>query len=322
MKNFFENPTPSSFESNPNNKEKEISPEKEPGIHFDAMVLFGGGLNESKEDFSEISEEEGENFANKIPEERTEKERKWAKRARTVLNIRTKVRALAALDIMKKGEVDEVFVTGGKVVPDQPSEAELIRDYIARKYQIELKKKIDNKEMDQKEAEEKLKDMISKLKLEDKATNTIENFANVVDMMEESPKEYDNIAFLSNRFHLSRITQLGEKFGVNAEEADSEEEVKKRSHHHQEFLERACDTENPIYKKMLEDEKKFSRALEELPLYYLPQAAEVNQEKLEEMYKKDKESIDEALKRKGLTWEEFKKLPYQERLKLREMPSE
>ncbi len=301
-------------------KEKNLEEEQKP--HFDAVILFGGGLRDLEEEFPEFSKKQSEEFATNISEELTEDKRKWAKQARVVPSISTKMRALGCLEMLKSGDVDEVLVTGGRVKSNRPSEAELMRDYMSYKYQTEMKRKVEEGEITKEEATEKLRRMVGKLKLEDRAMNTVENFAHVINMMDESKKEYDNVAFLSNRFHISRIGQLGEKFGMEAEKVEAEEGLVKRSRHYDRFLKKALDQENPVYDDMLKSETRWSRGLNEVPLYFLPQAVMVNKERLKEMYKAEKEEIDKALKKKGLTWEEFLSLPNEERAKLRELPPE
>ena len=51
-------------------------------------------------------------------------------------------------------------------------------------------------------------------KYPDNTTKAIENFANVINMMDKKPDQYRTVAFLSSQFHLSRISKLAEKFNL------------------------------------------------------------------------------------------------------------
>ncbi len=308
-----------SFNDPEKKEEKEKGPEKP---HFDAVILFGGGLENPDEEFPDLSKEEIDGFIKDFSDDFSDRKKAWIRRARVVPNIRTKVRALGCLEILKEGDVDEIFITGGKVNPRFPSEAELMRDYIAQKYQQELKEEIEKENLTEKQAIEKMSEMIGKLKIEDGAVNTIENFANVINMMDRNEKSYDNIAFLSNSFHISRLNELGERFGLEGEELEAEEWAAKRSEGHRKLLKRACDPDNPVYEEMLKGETRWSRGLKEMPLYFLPQAVAVNEERLQRIYQTHKDEIDESLRKHGLDWEEFLELPEEERLKLRELPPE
>lgn len=304
------------------NPEKSLEEESEETPTFDAVVLFGGGIRDIEDQFPSFSKEEIDNFLTTLPDKENKEKILWSKQSRIVPTLQTKMRALGCLEILKKSEVDEIIVTGGKVNPERPSEAELMRDYIFTKYQQELQREVERGEMEKEDAEKTLKEMLNKIKLEDKATNTIENFANIINMMDEGDKKYDNIAYLSNEFHTSRISQLGEKFNLKGDEITAEEGLSQRSSHYQSFLDKATDPNNPIYQDILKNENKWKRGLAEVPLYFLPQAVGVNQERLEEIYEDQKKLINQTLEAIGLTWEEFLELPEEERLKLREQPPE
>ncbi len=311
--NFFnKKETP---ESDPEKKEEEP--------HLDTVLVFGI-KGEEIDDYQEIPESQKESFLSGMEDlKENEEKRKWAKQTRKMMNIPAKMRAVAAMEILKKGDVDELIISGGKTMGENlPSEAELMRDYIAQKLQTELKRKVQNEELSETEALNELKKGLEKIKLEDKATNSIENFANVINMMDSSYESYKDIALLSNDFHTKRLKKIAEKFDIKGEEAPANEKLRKRSKHYEEFLEKACSLNNPKYKEILDSEKRWTKGVEEIPLYFLPQAVYVNKERLERMYEENKEAIDQSLAEKNLTWEEFINLPEKERLKLRELPPE
>lgn len=315
------NPETNFFNKKEANTETEQEKEKE---SYSNIVLVFGIKGEEIENYTEISEEQKEDFLTNLKElKEDEKKRAWVKQTGEMMNIPAKMRAVAALEILKQGDVDELIISGGKTMgEDFPSEAELMRDYIAQKLQSELKRKVNKEKISRLEALDRLKDKIKKIKLEDQATNSIENFANVINMIDSSDKKYENISLLSNNFHTERLKKIAEKFDIKGEESPANEELKERSKHYEKFLDKACSSDNPEYKKILESEERWKRGIDDVPLYFLPQAAHVNKERLKKIYEKNREAIDESLSRKELTWEEFVNLPEKERLKLREMPPE
>jgi len=297
-------------------KEKETKP------HFDAIIVFGAGIREPKQENLKFFEKEAEKFLKEIPTNPTEDKEylNWKKTTRELLTIQGKMRALGCLEILKEGEVDEVILTGGKTKGENlPSEAELMQHYIIQKYQEELLRKIRKKEITLQEAKTQLENLIKKIRLEDKATNTIENFALVINMMDENPQKYQRLAFLSNQYHLSRILKLAEKFLLQGEKRAAEEKLRERSKHYNRFLEKATSFDNPEYRKILQGEEKWSQALDKIPWYFLPQATFVNLERLKAMLRAHQD-LSQALKEKGLTLEEILSMSPEERKKLREIP--
>ena len=302
----------------------ETDPEKvEEEPHLDSVLVFGI-KGEEIDNYVEINKEEKEDFLTNLEKlKENDKKRKWVKKTRKMMNVPAKMRAIAALEILKKGDVDELIISGGKTMgEDLPSEAELMRDYIAQKLQNELKRKVENKEISEPEAIKRIEEKLQKIKLEDKATNSIENFANVINMMDNSHKRYKDISLLSNDFHTERLKKLAEKFNIEGKESPANKKLRERSNHYNKFLEKACSLDNPEYENIIKSERRWKRGVDEMPLYFLPQAVYINKERLEKMYQNNKKSIDESLTKKGLTWEEFINLSDKERLKLREVPPE
>ncbi len=317
-----------SIERGPSFNKKETKTETDPEKreeepHLDSVLVFGI-KGEEIDNYVEIAKEEKEEFLTNLEKLKdNEKKRKWVKQTRKMMNVPAKMRAIAALEILKKGDVDELIISGGKTMgEDLPSEAELMRDYIAQKLQNELKRSVKKKEISKLEAVKKLEEKLEKIKLEDEATNSIENFANVINMMDESTKSYKDISLLSNDFHTERLKKLAEKFNIEGEESPANEKLQKRSSHYNKFLEKACSLDNPEYKNILKSERRWKRGVDEMPLYFLPQAVYINKERLEKIHQNNKQAIDKSLEEKGLTWKEFINLPDRERLKLREVPPE
>lgn len=316
--NFFsKNKKEESPESNIEKKEQEEIP------HLDSVLVFGI-RGEEINDYKKIPKEKKEEFLNKIEDLKdNEEKRKWVNQTRKMMNVPAKMRAIAALELLKEGDIDEMIISGGKTMgEDLPSEAELMRDYIAHKSQTELNRKTKKEELTLEEAKKELQKRLNKIKLEDKATNTIENLANVINMMDSADKKYRDLSLLSNDFHVERIKMLTEKFEEKGTKEPANQQLKERSSHYNKFLEKTCSIKNEEYKKMLESEERWKRGVKEMPLYFLPQAVYVNKERLDQMYESNKKEIDKSLQEKGLTWKEFLDLPEEERLKLRDVPPE
>ncbi len=300
--------------------------EKEPKPHLNLAIVFGAGpIQKTEQDPVDFTEKEKllETLNKDFLETEQEKKeyQQWTKQTREMLPIPAKMRAIAALEILNKGEVNEVIISGGKTGGEElPSEAELMRDYIIRKKQIELNKKVEKEEISEGQAKEILQEMIEKIKMEESATNTIENFANIINMIDENSQQYQDIGFLSNQFHLDRTVKLAEKFQLKGEKLSGEKELDKRSKHYKKFLDKACSIENKEYEKILQGEEKWTKALEELPMYWFPQATLVNQERLTQMLEANKE-LEKTLKKKGLTLEDLLNMSPEEKRAIRDMPS-
>lgn len=171
--------------------------EREAIKRYDALVVFGFGARSR-------TKEEVANDPDRLQDSG------WH------LTVGTKARVLAAGELWKMGEVDKIIFSEGSAPNKEKSGAQLMREYLLAKYpEIPEEKVI----------------------LEDKAANTIENFAGVVDYLDRSgltgskkgdgekkiAKPSSNIAFLSNRFHLARIQQIAEKFGLKGDGFSAED---------------------------------------------------------------------------------------------------
>ncbi len=169
--------------------------ERETKKRYSHLIVFGFGANPRTEEEAD-ADPDGEHDAG------------WH------LTAGTKARVLAAGELWKMGEVDKIIMSEGKAPDKEKSGGELMREYLLVKYP---------------EISE------DKVVVEDKASNTIENFAGTIDSLdnEESNEGADrenfgenNLAFLSNRFHMSRIKEIAEKFGISGDSFSAEDVLK------------------------------------------------------------------------------------------------
>ncbi|PIP21363.1 MAG: hypothetical protein COX39_03325 [Candidatus Nealsonbacteria bacterium CG23_combo_of_CG06-09_8_20_14_all_40_13] len=213
-----------------------------------------------------------------------------------------KARCIAAAELFHKGQIREVVLTGGKTGgEDYPSEAELMRDYLVKKMKVPEESLI----------------------LEDKSTNTIENFANVLKMIDQKPETYRNLAFLSAGFHLARVEMLADKFLTTGLKFSSDELLKMRSPHHQRWVEKTTNpNQNEHYQKTLLEENRWMGGLEKIPAYWMPQASATSPERFRQIIKA-LPGVQDWLAENGLNnWEELSPDDLQNKIESlpREMP--
>lgn len=143
-------------------------------------------------------------------------ELKRNKKGRVVAGLESKMRALGAIELMKRGLVERIIVTGGvaKEFPNEKSIAEAIEEYL-------IKKGVPSDKI--------LKETGSK--------NTAENIENVLGILER--EGVGKVLLETNEFHLPRAKQLWgnifKKHGLSVEEAEvsAEKLLNKRSPHYQ-----------------------------------------------------------------------------------------
>lgn len=127
------------------------------------------------------------------------------------LTAGTKARILAAAELWKMGEIDKLILSEGGSSRNEKTGGQLMKEYLIAKYPEIPEESI---------------------VVEDRASNTIENFAGTVDLLEaegaindasanNSPK--NNIALLSNRFHMARIKEIAERFNISADAFNAED---------------------------------------------------------------------------------------------------
>ena len=115
--------------------------------------------------------------------------------------------ARAAGELKLTGGVKKIVLTGGKTGGEQTkSEAELMKDILVSEYYVP--------EID--------------IIVEDTAANTLQNFAfslNKIDSLTAGQEKSASIGLLGADFHLARIRQLAELFGVKTNQAFSAEQI-------------------------------------------------------------------------------------------------
>lgn len=232
--------------------EKGKSDEKERKKPFDAVIVLGGGLeNPLRKKFQE-----------KYPEGESPRGVKIENSEGWMLPFDAKMRTIAAAQMYLDGLAREIIFTGGKTATGrgiESSEAEKMKNYAQK---MLSKAGIPDERIEQ------------AIILEDRATNTIENVANVCNIIDEKPQEYQSLAILSNEYHLDRAQELLKKFNLEAESVSAEEKLGERSGKYQKVLDRFF--ASPGYQKRLAGEKRWTAGLKELPRYWFPQAMAVN----------------------------------------------
>jgi uncharacterized SAM-binding protein YcdF (DUF218 family) len=131
------------------------------------------------------------------------------------LSIESKISALAAGEMFESGLIDKIIFSGGKTAGKQyPSEAEEMMKYMKEKYP----------------------DIADELVLlEKESIDTADNAERIAELLKENPTLH-KIALMTVGFHLARAEKLFEEFGIETTGFPSEEELKKRSPHYEQFV--------------------------------------------------------------------------------------
>lgn len=150
----------------------------------------------------------------------------WQKKGWFAMKQWGRQNALAAGLALYKGLTKTVIVTGGKTIskevkamlPDErlanwPSEAELMADIIRATYGDLYKKKYG-------------RDINEAIKIEDAATNTLENFACSINKYPELLTEGAKVGFLTANHHLDRVQGLAKLFSLNGGKLCAQELLK------------------------------------------------------------------------------------------------
>lgn len=203
--------------------------EKENFPKFDSVIVFGQGpvkpilfhdeltpeqkttLEEFKKDPLHKTEPDFRAVDLKEGQDREVERAHLQKLGRMALNRWGRQNALAAGATLYAGVSEEIILSGGKTKPawakkEMPSEAELMKDIIVRIYGEAYYKKYG-------------KPITRAIKLEDKSTNTLENFANTVNTY---PKiESQKVGLLATDFHLRRAQVIANVFSVEPNDSIS-----------------------------------------------------------------------------------------------------
>jgi len=183
------------------------------------------------------------------------------KSERWMLPFDAKMRTIAATQMYLEGLTKEIIFTGGRTATGrgiEASEAEKMKEYAQHL--------LEETGIPPEESEKAII-------LEDKTTNTIENVANICNIIDQNPEEYQSLAILSNEYHLDRAQELLKKFDLKAENVSAEEKLKERSEKYQKVLDNFFTS--PGYQQRLAGERRWTAGLKEIPRYWFPQAVAV-----------------------------------------------
>jgi len=262
--------------------------EKEDKRPIDALVVFGFGIR-SDVDLEKMYGGTGSNQIETVKD-----------LPRVRLPIGAKLRIVAATEIFLQGQVQDIIITGGRVKESegvQASEAELMKAYmekiLRKRWRKELKDEGKLEEEIKSEIEHRWSDASSRILLEDRATNTIENFSHTVNFIDQNKQRYQKIALLSNEFHIDRIMQIANMLQVRGESVSAEPTVTTKRTHYERLVRNYYDLEGnreyrqsvleaiapekkaaearlgATHEEMLRRERRWSRGLREIPEYWL-----------------------------------------------------
>lgn len=305
---------PEQFEGYQPEDEKTLEKEKDKPI--DALVVFGFGI---------ISDQDLEKQA--IGKSIIgQPEKGWR------LPIGAKLRTMAAAKLYFEGQVGDVIFTGGTVKEKEgiaSSEAQLMENYFQHKlknwWTEKFKKEGKSEDEVKAEVDKRLEESSQHILLEDKATNTIENFAHTINYLEAKKNEYQSIGFLSNNFHVERIVKLANKLGTSGRGVAAEPVVSEIDPRYQEIAEKYFGPERneeyrqEVLRDLNEDqdriaqarlgtseadyqkgERRWSRGLDEIPEYWLPNVKFIqNPDQLRKILKAE-ENVQEVLRQHGV----------------------
>jgi len=237
-----------------NNREQVASVEQEKKKPFDAVIVLGAGVDDPFwKRYDETHPEQP------IGEEDREKNKGW------MLGNDARMRTIAAAEMYRQGLTSRIIFTGGHTAQEREipeSEAQKMKEYasfILKKAGI---------------AEDEIERAII---LEDKATNTIENIANICNIIDANPDQFQNLAVLTNQYHVDRNQEILGKFNLSAEGISAEDLLKSRSHKYDRIVEGFFNS--PGYQDKLAGEMRWNKGLKEMPAYWHPQAWAVDDPK-------------------------------------------
>lgn len=235
------------------------------------------------------------------------------------LSWEAKARAIGAHQLWKAGLAPVIVTTGADPsennrkrvgVPDLKSNAELMRDYLTRHFDIPEEAIL-------------LEDRSQPIK--PGSLKTVDNVGLAVNSLEEKGYSSDNFITVSTGFHMDRISKIMEKYGLKSQPVSAESALSLRSQEHADkMLERekasGMISESEMQKRYLERRGKYDRMLERIKLsdpvfqqelkdepkwqeamnnwgYWGPLALAVKGDKLKELISTHREEIEAWLKR-------------------------
>lgn len=124
------------------------------------------------------------------------------------INSWAKTIARAAGELKRAKSVGRIILTGGQTGgPNFPSEAEMMKKVLIEEYGISEK------------------DII----METKATNTLLNFSNTINLIDQmtkaAPDEHRTVGFLGADFHIPRIKMMAKLYGLDSQVSFSAEQI-------------------------------------------------------------------------------------------------
>jgi len=165
-----------------------------------------------------------------------------------------RINALAAGMLYKEYIVRTIIPTGGKTGGvDKPSEASLMAQIMASRFGI----------------------VAPAFVLEENATNTILNLVYIANIIDQSPKQYENLLFVAMGFHLARIKEICSLLKLDGLFFAAEAVVGTRSGCHHKLLLNLIDPSKETYANLLLEGERWYYGLREVPEYWLPQIAMV-----------------------------------------------
>ncbi|HEY9606198.1 MAG TPA: ElyC/SanA/YdcF family protein [Allocoleopsis sp.] len=171
------------------------------------------------------------------------------------LNLYGRINAIATGMLYQGFPVKTIIPTGGKTGGgDKPSEAKLIACLLQSKFDIPE----------------------SVFILEEEAADTIFNIIYIANIIDRTPRLYQNLLFVALGCHLPRIREICTLIGLNGSFVAAETVLAIRSKRHQDLLLEAFQPANTNYANLVASQARGSRGLKELPEYWLPPLAFLN----------------------------------------------
>lgn len=193
--------------------------ERETGIKpFDVVMVLGAGFSKRRERKKENVDGQPMNPENYRPG--------W------MLNAESRMRLNAAAQLYYEGRTRLICVTGGRAISEQwkdyPSLAELGKRYLIEKFHIPEK------------------DII----MEDQSDATHGNLAHGLREIYKQNIPIGEFAILSSGYHLRRAAKMAEESGIRVSLIPAEEQLLRRSHHYERFIQNWLDIKR---QQVLED---------------------------------------------------------------------
>lgn len=250
----FKSPEETQIVQGPELQEEQTSVEKERRRPFDAVIVLGCGLDDPL----------WKKFKEKYPEGESPRGVKIEKSQGWMLGPDARMRTIAAAEMLRQGLTSQIIFTGGRTGEKRDigeSEAQKMKEYAHHLLGVGGEEGMSEDEFER------------TVILEDKATNTIENIANVCNIIDQQPDQYQNLAILTNDYHLKRAQELIGKFNLQAGGFKAEDLMTQRSPKYTKVVNNFFNS--PGYKDRMAGEIRWTKGLREMPQYWHPLALKV-----------------------------------------------